>query len=468
MIMYELLRGSDAQLRGTNEAVMTRPAMHPLKVLAVVGAAFLVWGLLFAYASSPAQAATLTVNSLADGARANDGQCTLREAILNANADDRSGSTDCAAGSGSDAIRVGVTGTVQLSGALPNLSSNLQIVGPGADQFTVRRNTGGDYRIFIVTSDGSEPVVSISGITISNGNASQTLGGGILNFGTLTVTGSTISGNSAYRGGGISNHNNLTTTRSTISGNYADLDSGDTLAAVLVSGPSHADSFELDANGSFSYTPKAANYNGPDSFTYKPTGGTEDSNTATVSIEVNPVDDAPKIAVVAGSASQSACLSDTMGGITLKLSDADSDLGDLKPSVTGSSDTRLVPKSNIAFGGTGGARTATISTVAGRTGTSTVTITVSDGQGRSSVPVTVKAGGKGRDTLGGTSGADLLLCQNGDDTLSGAGGNDLLCGANGNDKLSGGTGFDTFDGGSGTDAATDYNATQGDSRTNIP
>ena len=223
--MYELLRGSDDELRGTNKAVMMRKAMHPLKIVAVVGASLLMWGLLSAYASSPAQAATLTVNSLSD-TMANDGQCTLREAIFNANANDQSGSTDCAAGSGSDTIRIGVAGTVQLTGELPNLSSDMSIEGPGADQFTVRRNTGGDYRIFTVTSDSSEPVVSISGITISNGNVPISLGGGILNFGILTLTGSTISGNSAHRGGGISNHETLTTTRSTISGNSADLGGG--------------------------------------------------------------------------------------------------------------------------------------------------------------------------------------------------------------------------------------------------
>ena len=226
MSMYESLRGSDERLRGTNKALMTRTAMHPLKILAVVGAAFLMWGLLFAYASSPAQAATLTVNSLSD-TTANDGQCTLREAIFNANANDQSGSTDCAPGSGSDTIRVGVTGTVQLTGKLPNLSSDMSIEGPGADQFTVRRNTGGDYRIFTVTSDGTEPVVSISGITISNGNVPISLGGGILNFGTLTISGSTISGNRAGdEGGGVSSTTSLsgpktTITNSTISGNYA-------------------------------------------------------------------------------------------------------------------------------------------------------------------------------------------------------------------------------------------------------
>jgi Ca2+-binding RTX toxin-like protein len=209
-------------------------------------------------------------------------------------------------------------------------------------------------------------------------------------------------------------------------------------------------------------------HNGGDSFTYQASDGKGGEDTATVTIKVNAVNDAPRIVVAAGSASQSACLSDTTGRITLKLSDVDSNLSDLKPSVASSSDTNLVPMSNVAFGGTGGTRTATISTVPGRTGTSTVRITASDGQGSSTVAVTVKAGGKGRETLTGTSGADLLLGQNGDDTLSGAGGKDVLCGANGNDRLTGGRGSDTFDGGAGTDAATDYNAAAEDSKTNIP
>lgn len=231
---------------------------------------------------------------------------------------------------------------------------------------------------------------------------------------------------------------------------------------------------KIDSNGTLTYTP-AKDANGSASVSVKATddggtanGGVNASAAQTFEITVKAVNDAPTVTVVAGSTSQSACLSDTTGRLTLKLSDVDSSLSDLEPSVASSSDTKLVPKSNVAFGGSGGTRTATISTVPGRTGSSIVTLKVSDGQVSSSVPVTVKAGGNGRDTLGGTSGADLLLGQNGDDTLSGAGGNDLLCGANGDDKLRRGTGADTFDGGSGTDTATDYNATEGDSRTNIP
>jgi VCBS repeat-containing protein len=231
---------------------------------------------------------------------------------------------------------------------------------------------------------------------------------------------------------------------------------------------------QISPDGTLTYTP-AKDASGSATVSVKAkddgstaNGGADTSAVQTFTITVTPVNDAPTISVVAGSAGQSACLSDTSGRVTLKLSDVDSNLGDLKPGVASSSDTRLVPKGNVAFGGTGGTRTATISTVAGRTGTSTVTITASDGQATSRVPVAVKAGGSGRNTLTGTSGADLLLGKKGDDTLGGAGGSDVLCGANGNDRLTGGGAADTFDGGPGTDTATDFNATEGDSRTNIP
>jgi VCBS repeat-containing protein len=66
---------------------------------------------------------------------------------------------------------------------------------------------------------------------------------------------------------------------------------GDSLSAVLVSGPTHG-TVVLNADGAFSYTP-APNYNGPDSFTYHANDGSLDSNVATVSLTVNPVNDAP-------------------------------------------------------------------------------------------------------------------------------------------------------------------------------
>ena len=73
--------------QGVPEGVLTLALMPLLKILAsTVGVALLVWGLLFAYLSSPAWAATITVNSTADPG-ADDAQCTLREAITSANTD---------------------------------------------------------------------------------------------------------------------------------------------------------------------------------------------------------------------------------------------------------------------------------------------------------------------------------------------------------------------------------------------
>jgi large repetitive protein len=105
--------------------------------------------------------------------------------------------------------------------------------------------------------------------------------------------------------------------------NDTDID-GDTLHAVLDSGPSHADSFALNADGSFSYTP-ATGYSGSDSFTYHANDGIADSNVATVTLTVNHVNQAPVLANIEGSA-----LSYTEGDpataitSTLTVSDVDS------------------------------------------------------------------------------------------------------------------------------------------------
>lgn len=63
--------------------------------------------------------------------------------------------------------------------------------------------------------------VALTGITVANGFGD--VGGGILNNGTLTLTDSTVSGNTATAGsgGGIRNNGTLTLTSSTVSGNTA-------------------------------------------------------------------------------------------------------------------------------------------------------------------------------------------------------------------------------------------------------
>lgn len=66
---------------------------------------------------------------------------------------------------------------------------------------------------------------------------------------------------------------------------------GDVLSAVFVSNPTHG-SLNLNANGSFTYTPMA-NYYGPDSFQFKASDGQVSSPTLTVNITVLPVNDPP-------------------------------------------------------------------------------------------------------------------------------------------------------------------------------
>jgi len=150
--------------------------------------------------------ALFTVNTLVDENNGiGTGGVSLREAIAAANSQ-----------AGDDTIQFSVAGTIDLTGALPDLTSNINITGPGADQLTVRRDTGGDYAVFSV---GGGATVGISGLTITNGSAIN--GGGIANGGTLVLTDSTVTGNTAWFGGGFINNGTMTVTNSTVSGNSA-------------------------------------------------------------------------------------------------------------------------------------------------------------------------------------------------------------------------------------------------------
>ena len=150
-----------------------------------------------------------TVNRLRDLGQGSGSAGDLRYCISNAaNGDD---------------ITFSVTGTIDLTRPLPTLSHNLTITGPGADSLTVERGSAAVFRIFSVASGA---VVGMSGLTIDNGSEVQ--GGGIDNAGTLTVSGSTLSGNSAAGsgnvsgdGGAIYNAGTLTVSGSTLSGNSA-------------------------------------------------------------------------------------------------------------------------------------------------------------------------------------------------------------------------------------------------------
>jgi predicted outer membrane repeat protein len=143
----------------------------------------------------------VAVTSLADS-----GPGTLRAAILTADA-----------GSQSDKFTIGfaVAGTIALQSPLPGLNNSIAIQGPGASSLTISPAGGVSLSSAIVTVHFGQ-TASLSGLTVANGNA-----GGIFNLGTLTISGCTVSGNSAFAGGGIESFGSLTVSASTVSGNSA-------------------------------------------------------------------------------------------------------------------------------------------------------------------------------------------------------------------------------------------------------
>jgi CSLREA domain-containing protein len=162
---------------------------------------------------------SFVVSKVAD---TNDGacntDCSLREAITAANAN-----------AGPDLITFDLAGAgphlIQLTGALPNLSQSVGILNTSGESVTVRRDTGGDYRIFTI-NEGQN--VQISGLIITNGNDVSSDGGGAINNGNyanLTVSNSSISRNttSGFGGGGIYNGvgSILRVTNTTVNGNIA-------------------------------------------------------------------------------------------------------------------------------------------------------------------------------------------------------------------------------------------------------
>ncbi|HUI88698.1 MAG TPA: FG-GAP-like repeat-containing protein [Anaerolineales bacterium] len=113
--------------------------------------------------------------------------------------------------------------TITLAATL-TLNQDVTLDGSAlASQVTISGNNA--VQLFYVNPG---VMASLKNLTIMNGNAMSGIGGGgINNDGTLTVTGSTFSSNSANNhGGGINNNGTLTVTGSTFSGNFAGFHGG--------------------------------------------------------------------------------------------------------------------------------------------------------------------------------------------------------------------------------------------------
>ncbi|AKS41980.1 CSLREA domain-containing protein [Wenzhouxiangella marina] len=220
-----------------------------------------------------ARAALITVNSANDGLPADDGSCTLREAIENANTDSQNGRTspgECAAGSGVDEIGFdpGLFGNVQLislsQGELA-ISESLSITGPGRDLLTIDANQASRHFNIDDGVAGSLSEVSISDLSLSNGAVNGN-GGAVLSRENLSLSRSTISGSSAlpngptgggaiYAGEAGTANATLSLDAVTLSGNFARTWGGalrvefDESGSVTVSNSAILDNFSQQSGG---------------------------------------------------------------------------------------------------------------------------------------------------------------------------------------------------------------------------
>jgi hypothetical protein len=151
--------------------------------------------------------------------------------IVTTNADSGAGSLRDAIANACDGSTITFSGLVSSPITLTTgelaIDKNLTIQGPGANLLSV---SGGNTALHVFKIGSVTPAVNVtlSGMTISGGNANgggnDDDGGGVLydGAGAVTVTSSTISGNTAGHGGGISVEGGTAAiTNSTISGNTA-------------------------------------------------------------------------------------------------------------------------------------------------------------------------------------------------------------------------------------------------------
>ena len=220
------------------------------------------FSLLLASVATVASAADITVTTTVDDTAIN-GNCTLREAIVAANSD---ATVDaCNSGSGNDAIIL-ASGTYTLAimgnnedasfaGDL-DITANLTLSGAGPDNTVI---DGGAIDTVISVDPADAGIdVTIRELTIRNGKTPTTgtslffAGGGIRNFGKLTLDNTIVSNNTAAVGGGIFSNGELILFRTTVAENLANNSGGglsNNLGSAFLEESSVVDNFAMGSGG---------------------------------------------------------------------------------------------------------------------------------------------------------------------------------------------------------------------------
>lgn len=177
------------------------------KVLSLAISLSLILGVLIFTGVQPVQAASFTVNSTGDGVDATvgdgicqtstAGECTLRAAIMEANAL----AGDDVINLPAAPISLTLTGAAEDASLLGDLdiTSNISINGASASTTLIDGNALNERVLQILSGN-----VSVSNVTIRNGDESAANGGGVLvSGGSLTLNYSQVNDNTAVNGGGL-------------------------------------------------------------------------------------------------------------------------------------------------------------------------------------------------------------------------------------------------------------------------
>ena len=253
-----------------------KPILRMLKCLGIFAYFLLI-------PSFAAQAAVFFVNSPSDvmdaspgngicETAAGNGICTLRAAIMEANAlagadqiflpslpspntyvltiiDELTigGSSLTITGFGASTTIIDGNKVMRPNSGVLTINSGLTVKISGVTIRNGARNSGGggisNFGVLTLTDSVVSANSVNSGVSFGGGgifnpgtliltnsfvsaNNSNTFGGGIDNFGEMTLVNSTVSGNNALHGGGIVNDGKLSLVNSTVSGNNAGIDGG--------------------------------------------------------------------------------------------------------------------------------------------------------------------------------------------------------------------------------------------------
>ena len=204
-----------------------------------------------------------TVNTTSDAANPGAGLLTLREAVVAANLNSNPGTNTI--DFSPTVFSPGSLHTITLQQGELSLTSSTNIQGPGQAVLAIDGN-----KTSRVLQIAGGVTVSISGLTITDGEVTGTqpsIGGGILNAGTLNLTNVKVSNNTAYggdgtafnsSGGGIYSSGSLTLTDSVVTGNasqggskYNGMGASGIAGGIYSSGPLTIAGSTISANGAY-------------------------------------------------------------------------------------------------------------------------------------------------------------------------------------------------------------------------